>query len=118
MSFSNRWILGLSCMIAVPAYAQSSTGEQQVSEPSAQEATQVNAGAAEAPKDANADAGKSKLRCRLETMTGSRFKNKVCMTEEEWAELRRATKEAMREVDNRPNPTRGPESGPSPPRGY
>ena len=118
MKFSKRWILGLSCVIAVPAYAQSPTDGQQVPEPSAQEATQAAAGAADAPQNANTDGGKSKLRCRLETMTGTRFKNKVCMTEEEWAELRRATKEAMREVDNRPNPTRGPESGPSPPRGY
>lgn len=107
MSHSKLWALGLSCVIAVPAYAQSSTDGQQVPEPSAQETTQVDAGAANAPQAANA--GKSKLRCRYETMTGSRFKSKICMTEEEWAELRRATKEVMREVDNRPNPTRGTE---------
>lgn len=109
MRLSKLCILGLSCVIAVPAYAQSSAVAQQTTEPSAQEATQAKVETADAAQNGNADDGKGKLRCRFETITGSRFKRKICMTEEDRNEVRRATREAMREVDNRPNPTRGSE---------
>lgn len=57
--------------------------------------------AADPAKDAKITAAdkSDKVRCKRMVVTGSRLGKSVCHTEEEWAAMERAAKEAMRDYD-------------------
>lgn len=87
-------VLFLSCVMAMSAHVQASMGAQDASQPDAEAET--------APQPAATAAVKEKRICRREDITGSRFTKKVCMTQSEWDHVRNATREAMRDMDSRP----------------
>jgi hypothetical protein len=108
MNFGRCGVLVLSCVVAVSAHAQSTVDVRQApaSATTSPEGTEASEAAA-AENGAIAGEDKEKQVCRRETVTGSRFTQRVCMSEADWAELRRATKAALRDAESRPqNPYR------------
>jgi hypothetical protein len=108
MNFGKCGVLLMSCMVAVSAHAQSVADSRQAPSSAAMSSEEPEVSqAAGAENGAVAGEDKEKQVCRRETLTGSRFTQRICMSEADWTELRRATKAALRDAESRPqNPYR------------
>ncbi len=83
------FVVVLLAGLAAPVTAQQST---------------VPAVAQDAPlMEETADAVKKDEKvCKLITVSGSRFKSRLCYTQQEWDAIDRAHKDKMREIDSQP----------------
>ena len=89
---------------APPTAAQETAEPGQVTPPAAQQAA-VPATGQPAPQAETADAETGKKNekvCKLTAVSGTRFKSRLCYTQEQWDTIDRAHKDKMREIDSQP----------------
>lgn len=94
--------ISLGCLLCLAGTMAASAEEVPPTQTQAVSEVPASAGDAAGPaKDRKtADADKSdEVRCKRVVVTGSRLGKSVCHTEEEWAAMERAAKEAMRDYD-------------------